>query len=141
MKSIKKIILLLLFLSTTFMFSQERTQKQLEREQNKFDIFTPEENAELQYFYDAIINKMKLSEEEEELYYTILTFYTFDMARLDDKDKDFTKEEIRIKFNDLVNKMNTKIKVSFTVEQYIIHLEGFSEVIRLVSQRNNWNKD
>ncbi len=128
-------------LLTISSFSQQLSEKQKERENNKVKIHNSEENDNLQGFYHEEVSKMKLSESKEETYYEVLLSHTFDMSRLDDKDKDYTKEEIRNKFNGLVNKMNAKMKELLTPEQYIIHLETFSKIVYSVNRKNNWSKN
>ena len=84
---------------------------------------------------------MNLSEKEESNYYQTLVFYTYDMARLNDKDKGLSSEEIRTKLDELVNKMNSEMKSMLNTEQYIIHLETFNKVLSSIYHKQNWDKN
>ncbi len=137
MNPLKSILLLSLILVTINGFSQKKTQKQKEREKNKVELYTPEEKDNLQDFYAEEVDKMKLSEEERDEYYSTLLFYTHSMSRLDDKDKDYTQAEILEKFNILHFKMNEKMKILLTPEQYVIHLETFNRIIYSVSRKTS----
>ncbi|TXG39228.1 hypothetical protein [Seonamhaeicola maritimus] len=137
MSPLKSILALSLILVTINGFSQQKTQEQKEREKNKVELYTPEEKDNLQNFYAEEVNKMKLSEEIKSEYYNILLFYTHSMSRLDDKDKDYTQEEISGKFNILHFKMNEKMKALLTPEQYVIHLETFNKILYSVSRKTS----
>ncbi|WP_298551559.1 hypothetical protein [uncultured Algibacter sp.] len=137
MSPLKSFLILSLILVTINGFSQQKTQKQKEREKNKVELYTPEEKDNLQEFYAEEVDKMKLSEEERDEYYNILLFYTHSMSRLDDKDKNYTQTEILDKFNTLHFKMNEKMKVVLTPEQYVIHLETFNKIIYSVSRKTS----
>ena len=131
---ITTIILLSLF---TNIYGQ-KSQKEIDKKNNKVELFSDEENANLQlYFYDKT-QEMNLSEKVEEEYYRILLHYTFDMQRLDDKDKDFTKEETKIELDKLVEKMNSKIQPVLTEQQYKMHLSNFNDILKSVYKRNDW---
>ncbi|MFI1743087.1 hypothetical protein [Thalassobellus sediminis] len=137
MSLLKPILTLSLIFVTLNAFSQQKTEKQKEREKNKVELYTPEEKDNLQEFYAEEVDKMKLSEEERDEYYNILLFYTHSMSRLDDKDKNYTQTEILDKFNTLHFKMNEKMKVLLTPEQYVIHLETFNRIIYSVSRKTS----
>ncbi|GAA4268347.1 hypothetical protein [Hyunsoonleella aestuarii] len=133
----RSFLTLTLILVTINGFSQQKTQEQKEREKSKVELYTPEEKDNLQNFYAEEVNKMKLSEEIKSEYYNILLFYTHSMSRLDDKDKDYTQEEISEKFNILHFKMNEKMKALLTPEQYVIHLETFNKILYSVSRKTS----
>jgi hypothetical protein len=110
--------------------SQEYTKKN-----RKVTIFTPEEKDNLQQWFKEEVEKMKLTKEEEDEYDSILTYYMVKIARLDDKDKDFTKEELKIEAEKLLAKQDAELKLTLTAEQYAIHKEIFGEFIRAVYTR------
>ncbi|MDO5979544.1 hypothetical protein [Flavivirga spongiicola] len=141
MLSFKTFLTFSLILITTVGFSQQMSQKQKEKEQNKVKIFTSEENDNLQRFYNEEVNKMKLSKEEREKYYDILLYHTYDMSRLDDKDKNYTETEITEKFNTIIDKMNAKMKALLTPDQYIMHLEIFGKIIYSVNRKKDLDKN
>ncbi len=137
MSPIKSLLILSLILVTINGFSQRKTQEQKEKENNKVELYTPEEKDNLQDFYAEEVDKMKLSEEERDEYYSTLLFYTHSMSRLDDKDKGYTQSEILEKFNTLHFKMNEKMKTLLKPEQYVIHLETFNRIIYSVSRKTS----
>ncbi|WP_346880873.1 hypothetical protein [uncultured Algibacter sp.] len=137
MSPLKSILVLCLILVTLNGFSQQKTKKQIEREKNKVELYTSEEKDNLQDFYAEEVDKMKLSEEKRDEYYSTLLFYTHSMSRLDDKDKDYTQAEILEKFNKLHFEMNEKMKALLTPEQYVIHLETFNRIIYSVSRKTS----
>ena len=63
------------------------------------------------------------------------------MARLNDKDKDFTEEEITVKFNALTDKMNAKMKAMLKPEQYVMHLETFNKILYSVDRKKEMKKN
>ena len=137
----KKLLFVLTFLTVSISsFSQELTEKQKERKNNKVEIFTSEERDNLQRFYYDEVNKMGLSDKEREEYYEVLLYHVFEMARLNDKDKDFTEEEITVKFNALTDKMNAKMKAMLKPEQYVMHLETFNKILYSVDRKNKMRK-
>jgi hypothetical protein len=121
--------------------AQKLNAEQKERENNKVNIFSSEEKDNLQQFYTDEVNKMKLSDEKREEYYNILLFHTYDMSRLDDKDKDYSENEINKKFNNILDTMNSKMKAFLTPEQYVLHLETFSKIIYSVNRKKSLKKD
>ena len=137
----KKLLFVLTFLTVSISsFSQELTEKQKERKNNKVEIFTSEERDNLQRFYYDEVNKMGLSDKEREEYYEVLLYHVFEMARLNDKDKDFTEEEISVKYNELTDKMNGKMKAMLKPEQYVMHLETFNKILYSVDRKNKMRK-
>ncbi len=138
---IKTILTFSLILLTTVGFSQQASQNRKEKEQKKVKIFTSEENDNLQRFYYEEVDKMKLSKAEREKYYNILLYHTYDMSRLDDKDKDYTETEITEKFNTIVDKMNAKMKAWLTADQYVMHLEIFGKIVYSVNRKRDLNKN
>ena len=129
------------FISFNSLYAQKLTAKQKEKEQNKVKIFTSEENDNLQRFYHEEVDKMKLPNEDKEKYYDILLYHTYDMSRLDDKDKDYTETEITQKFNVILDKMNAKMKALLTPSQYIMHLEIFGKIVYSVNRKRDMKKN
>ena len=121
--------------------AQTLTAKQKEREKNKVEIYSAEERDNLQRYYHEEVKKMNLSEKEEYNYYETLVSYTYDMARLNDKDKGLNSEEIKTKLDGLVTKMNSEMKSILSTEQYIIHLETFNKVLTSIYHKQNWDKN
>ncbi|WP_282043618.1 hypothetical protein [Winogradskyella flava] len=137
MNRLKFTIAALVFLLAINGYSQ-KSQKNIDRQNNKVELFSDEENANLQLYFYEKTKEMNLSEEVEEDYYRILLHYVFDMQRIDDKDKDFTKDERKIELEKLVSKMNDKIKTILSTDKYEMHKSNFNTILESVYRRNNW---
>ena len=128
---LRLILILSLFIAgTSVSSSQEYTKKN-----RKVNIFTSEEKDNLQQWYHHEIDKIGFNQEEEDEYFSVLTYYVVKMARLDDKDKDFTKEELKIEAEKLLAKQDAELKLALSAEQYAKHQEIFGEFIRAVYTR------
>ena len=77
----------------------------------------------------------KMTPEEKDEYNSILVYYIVKMGRLDDKDKDFTKEELKIEVEKLLAKQDAELKLTLTAEQYAVHQEIFGELMESVYKR------
>jgi uncharacterized membrane-anchored protein YhcB (DUF1043 family) len=133
-----KLLLTFLFLSLYVNSYGQQSQKQIDLEKNKVQIFSDEERANLQlHFYDKT-KEMNLSEAVEEDYYRLLLHYVYDMQRLNDKDKDFTNEEVKLELEKLVAKMNSKIQPVLTEAHYQTHLNNFNDLLKSIYKRNDW---
>lgn len=119
----------------------QKSQKQIELEENKVYIFTDEERANIQYQFYEKTQKMGMSDELEAEYSRILIYHFYDMTRLDDKDQGNTEQEVKIKLKGLVNKMNSEIKPILSDKQYNMHLSNFNAVLKAAYRRNNWDWD
>ena len=115
--------------------AQNKTEKDIELQEAKVDtVYTVEERANIQRWFYERVNDMQLKPEVRDDYDRIINKYVFDMSRLNDTDKNYTREEIHDKFDEMVDKMNTELK---TTDQYVNHLENFGEIQRSVYRR--WN--
>ncbi len=136
MKTIKSLFSVI-FILTLFNINAQ-SQKEIDREKNRVEIFSHQERANLQlHFYDKTI-EMNLSEAVEEEYYRIILQSVYDIQRLDDKDKDFTSDEVRIELEKLVSKMNKKIKDVLSEEKYADHNNNFNDILKSIYRRNDW---
>jgi hypothetical protein len=134
-----KLLLIILFLSLYANSYGQKSQKQIDLENNKVQIFSDEERANLQlHFYDKT-KEMNLPEAVEEDYYRLLLHYVYEMQRLNDLDKDFTDNEVRVELEKLVTKMNTKIQPVLTEAYYQTHLNNFNDLLKSIYRRNGWS--
>ena len=118
--------------------AQNKTEKDIELQEAKVDtVYTVEERANIQRWFYERVNDMQLKPEVRDDYDRIINKYVFDMSRLNDTDKNYTREEIHDKFDEMVDKMNTELKSILTTDQYVNHLENFGEIQRSVYRR--WN--
>ena len=119
----------------------QKSQKQINLEKNRVQIFNDEERANVQYhFYEKTL-ELKLDDEAEAEYYRIIVFHVYDMGRLYDKDKSNTDEEIRTKLKALVKKMDAEVKPILTAEQYKMHQKNFRDVLQSAYRAKNWDWD
>lgn len=140
MKLTKNTYLFCLAVLTTIGLQAQQSQmsaKQLEREKNKVEIFTPAERDNIQRWFYEQTNSMKLSDDVRSEYSGTLVYYTYDMRRLNDKDQNRTHEEVLADFVKLFDRANEAVKPLLTDAQYKLHLEYFTKVARDALKRYN----
>ena len=129
--TIRYLSLLVIFLiSMTTVLAQQGAE-----EDNKVQIFTYEEKANLQLWYNEELQRMGFTPEELSQYYSIVFYYVAKIARLDDKDQDFTEEEFKAKLNEYLAKQDHDLKEILTEEQFAIHKELYGEFLRSAYKR------
>jgi len=136
MKTFKLIFVSIFVLTFNTVFGQ--SQKELEREKNKVEILTVEERANLQLQFYERTKAMNLTEDVEEEYYRYLLHYVYDMQRLNDKDKDFTDDEMKSELSKLVTKMNSRIEPILTEDQFKLHKKNWNDIMKVVYFKNKW---
>jgi len=115
-----------------------KTEKQRKLQDAKVSIFTPEENANIGRWLNIRVDEMEMNDGTRQEYDRIFYSYIYNMSRLNDKDKDFTHDEVVEKFDEAVIKMNKELKEILSTEQYINHLENFGAIVRNVY--NKWER-
>ena len=127
-----RILITALLLGIAFTgFSQEYSKKD-----RKVTIFTSEEKDNLQMWFNKEVDeRMNLTPEEKDEYNSILTYYIVKMGRLDDKDKDFTKEELKIEVEKLLAKQDAELKLALSARQYAVHQEIYGELMSAAYKR------
>ncbi len=135
-------IILTVFALLSFASLNAQTQKEKleERQKNKVEIFTSDENDNLQFFVDEQVEKMKLSEDLRDDYYMILGYHTNKMGRLDDKDAQLSEKEVKNKFQAMIQKLDKDMKEILTEDQFNIHQESFSKIVTSVYNRRGWSQ-
>jgi hypothetical protein len=111
-----------------------RAQQEPENEV-KVQTFTQEERDNLQLWYHEGLQKMGLSEETEARYQSILTYYAVKLARLDDRDQEWTPEQLKGKLKEYLTKQESEIREILTPEQYTMHQEIYGEFLRSIYRR------
>ena len=124
-----------LFLLVFVVGSGSAIAQQVKEDDNKVQIFTYEEKANLQNWYREEAKRMQLTEEEEADYSSILVYYVAKIARLDDKDQMFTKEEFKKELNKYLVKQEAELKEILSPEQFEIHQEIYAEFMRSAKRR------
>ncbi len=115
--------------------AQDLTVKQQEYKKNKVEIFTIKERDNLQYWIQEEFAKMNLTKETEEDYVNTLLTYKAKMARLVDKDKDYSKEEILAKIDEIIDRQNAALKKILTNEEFQMHLETYDKLLLSIKNR------
>ncbi len=134
------IILLFCLCAATIQAQQIKSAKQMEREATKIDtVFTVEERANLNLWFYEHTKKMKLSDTLEDKYYDIMYSSFFDMGRLNDKDKDYSQDEMQSKLDDIVKRTNRQVKDILSLDQYVVHLENFGTIVRSIYRKLDWD--
>ena len=109
--------------------------QEMSKEERKVQIFTYEEKANLQNWFHEEIKRMDLTEEQSAQYNSILVYYVAKIARLDDKDKDYTKEEFKVELSKLLDKQDAELKEILSQEQFEVHKEIYGRFLRSASKR------
>lgn len=132
MKTIKTLLVVSLIFTFVSVNSQTLSLKEQERENNEVEILTQEEKDEIQLWFHYEKERMNMSEEKLNEYDSNLLVYISKMMRLDDKDQDYTNDEIIVEYEKLTSEMNDKIKTILSEEQYEIHETNFKIVLNFI---------
>jgi hypothetical protein len=128
-------------LALTIIFSSFDVQSQeYDKKTRVVKIFTPEEKDNLQVWFHDEIKNMNFTEEEKDEYISVMTYYIVKIARLDDKDKDYTREEFKKELNILVNKQNAELLEILTNEQYALHTDIYGRFLKAAFNRWGLNE-
>lgn len=106
---------------------------------NKVQIFSYEEKANLQNWFQEEVKRMEFTQETEAQYSSIITYYIAKIARLDDKDQGYSKDEFKVKLNEYLLKQDNDLKEILSPEQFAIHEEIYGEFLRSAYKR--WGID
>ena len=123
-------LIALTLLTANVVFAQNTVE-----EDNKVQIFTYEEKANLQLWYNEELQRMGFSPEELSQYYSIVFYHVAKIARLDDKDQDFTEDEFKAELNKQLAKQDADLREILTEEQMEIHHEIYGEFLRSAYKR------
>jgi len=124
-----------------FYFSGQVAQAQVvdptikQYEKNKIQIFTMEERDNLYDWFEKRIDEMHLSDKLKEEYYSIILYYNVKMSRLDDKDKNYTKNEVLKKLDEYIARQDAEVKEILTKEQYKLHKENYDRLLMSIRKR------
>ena len=130
-KTYLKIFLFLIFL---FVFTNVKSQE-LDKESRKVQIYTPHEKDNLQLWFHNEIKAMKFTEEELDQYYAVIFYYISKISRLDDKDKEFTKEEFKKELNKYLALQDKELKEMFSKERFELHTKIYGEFLKSAYRR------
>lgn len=111
------------------------TAQELSKEERKVEIFSSEEKDNLQLWFQDEVKRMNLNEEEMSQYSSIIVYYVAKIARLDDKDKDYSEERFKKELNSLLARQDKELEDLLTPEQFDIHKEIYGEFLRSAYRR------
>ncbi|MGI9547946.1 MAG: hypothetical protein ACR2MM_11945 [Flavobacteriaceae bacterium] len=109
--------------------------QEMSKEDRKVQIYSYEEKANLQNWFNKEVERMKLTEEQSSQYSSVIVYYVAKIARLDDKDQDYTKEEFKSKLNNYLEKQDADLREILSPEQFSIHKEIYGEFLRSAYRR------
>lgn len=139
MKS-QKLFILLLIITIGFNSNAQRN-KELEKEiiERKVDTtFTVEETTENFLLFHNNMKLMKMDEELENQYANIVLNAAARMRRLDDKDKNYTKEERHVLFEGMLAELNNELKGILSADQFTLHQKNFNVILERFYKKANW---
>jgi len=109
--------------------------QELSKEERKVEIFSFEEKDNLQLWFHDEVKRMNLNEEEMSHYSSIIVYYVAKIARLDDKDKNYSEERFKKELNSLLAKQDKELEDLLSPEQFDIHKEIYGEFLRSAYRR------
>ena len=125
---------IVLCITGLLLFTNMQAQE-LSKEERKVEIFSSEEKDNLQLWFQDEVKRMNLNEEEMSQYSSIIVYYVAKIARLDDKDKDYSEERFKKELNSLLAKQDKELEDLLTPEQFDIHKEIYGEFLRSAYRR------
>ena len=125
---------IILCITGLLIFSNIKAQE-LSKEERKVEIFSSEEKDNLQLWFRDEVKSMNLKEEEMSQYSSIIVYYVAKIARLDDKDKDYSEERFKKELNNLLAKQDKELEDLLTPDQFDIHKEIYGEFLRSAYKR------
>jgi hypothetical protein len=111
-------------------------QKGSEKKDNdRVEIFTPQEKDNLQMWFHDEIKKMDLTYHQQEEYIHVLVYYMYKIGRLDDTDNWESKEYFQKRLNEYLEKQDAEIQEILSEEQFEIHKEIYGTFLKSASKR------
>lgn len=133
--------LLITYITLIFILpTQAQSDDQIKSADQRSYIFTAKERDSLQIWFYNRATTMGLSDNLRDEFYNIILFYSNKMSRLDDKDKDYSEEQRRKKFEELLARQHDDIKAILTEDQYQMYLKTYEKILDEVYERNQWER-
>ena len=102
------------------------------------DIFNSTERDSLQlWFYDRA-TVMGLKDEKRDEFYNIVLYHSYKMRALEKKDKGYTPEEVRKKFEKLLAKQHKEVGALLNEKQYTYYLDTYDKILKDIYDRKGW---
>ncbi|TMM57076.1 hypothetical protein FEE95_11335 [Maribacter algarum] len=134
----KFLSLLFIFASVSLASSEFAYAQTPEEQKESENLFISKEKDSMQIWFYNRATAMGLKGEDREEYYNIILYHTFKMTRLEKKDKGYTPEEVRSKFDALVQKQHAEIKAILDEKQYAVYLDTYDKILKGVYERKGW---
>ncbi|WP_139854044.1 hypothetical protein [Aequorivita sinensis] len=132
--------LLIIGISLLINFTSLAQNAEVANENDKNEeIFSSKDKDYLQYWHYEQILQMDLTEDERDGYLSLLNYYTYKMSSLGSSKYNYTDSERKIKFDELVVKLNKEMKELLNPHDYKIHEDSFKKIIQLVYNKREWN--
>lgn len=128
----------LLFLSLSIGLSNVSYAQSNDEKQQAGSLFESTEKDSMQIWFYNRATAMGLKDEKREEYYNIILYHTFKMTRLENKEKGYTQQEVRAKFEALVKKQHSEIKAILDKKQYAYYLDIYNKILKSVYERKGW---
>lgn len=129
---LKSLIILSLYIVSTTL------QGQSSKSHSANDVYKSAERDSLQlWFYDRA-TVMGVEGKKRDEFYNIILYHTFKMTRLENRDKGFTSQEIRVRFEKLLQKQHSEVKEILDSKQYNYYLDTYDRLLKGVYERKGW---
>ncbi|WP_121665400.1 hypothetical protein [Mesonia aquimarina] len=137
MKKTKLLAFSLFVLFTTMSgFSQVyNTNVKQERE----EVFTADERDNIQVWFKEQTDNLGLNAEKRRAYENVLVQNLNTMYHITDKDKKYSDEELKSKFDEQVMKINKEVESILTKEQYNKHQKSLQRIQKAFHNRVDGN--
>lgn len=132
----------IILLNILFCFSLNSSAQEKVADENPFEtemIFTSKDKDFLQLWHYEQVLQMKLDQEGRDNYLALLNYYTYKMSRLGLKKYGYTDAERKVKFDALVEHLNSDMKDLLNSSDYEVHKESFKKIEKLVYDKRNWD--
>lgn len=106
--------------------------------QKPVTIFKSTERDSMQIWFYNRATVMGLKGEERDEFYNIILYHTFKMTHLEKKDKGYTPQQVRSKFEELLQKQHTEIKAILDEKQYSYYIDTYDRLLKGVYERKDW---
>ena len=108
-----------------------------ERMENKVEVFSHKEKDSIQIWFYNQTNKLDLTPKVRQEYSQILTDNVFDMKRVNDKDKGYTRKEQLEQLELISKKINSSVKPLLNENQYKKHLSNYEAIYNEIIRKFN----
>jgi len=132
MMKIKNYLCVLMVLLAFNAVAQKGSEK---KDNDRVEIFTPQEKDNLQMWFHDEIKKMDLTYHQQEEYIHVLVYYMYKIGRLDDTDNWESKEYFQKRLNEYLEKQDAEIQEILSEEQFEIHKEIYGTFLKSASKR------